>query len=272
MTRSVLLVRFAFAALVAIIGSTWALADSSDIPILSPPDVLHNFRFITSHSTVEQSGGLPPYTIDWNVAGKFGLSVGFNHILTPTPTATPPAITGRAAFVNVDAYLFHPQSAGPASAIALDLDSVLNLTGLKGTFQVPTDLHFSGDDDQGIPIQMEAVIHGPLVHITGATLPVPTCATCGINMYKIDAYAFLGPFADFNLDGTIDRKDLQILMSNRGMRSGATFEQGDANGDGAVDGSDFLLWQPTLGATTSLSAFSDLSTSGAIRERTKQQT
>ena len=27
-------------------------------------------------------------------------------------------------------------------------------------------------------------------------------------MYKIDAFATLGPYADFNLDGVVDNKDL----------------------------------------------------------------
>src|SRR5262249_34808302 len=152
-------------------------------------------------STVEVSGGLPVFSVDWNVAGKFGLDTGYDGLLTPTPppTTTPPVLSGHASFVNVDAYMFHPMSAGPASAVAIDLNQTLNLTCLKGTFKVPSDIHFTGDDGQGIPMQLEAVTRGPLLHLTGATLPVPTCATCGINMYKIDAYAFLGPFADFNL-------------------------------------------------------------------------
>jgi hypothetical protein len=110
-------------------------------------------------------------------------------------------------------------------------------------------------------MQLEAVIRGPLLHLTGATLPVPTCASCGINMYKVDAFATIAPYADFNLDGVVDSKDLHVLMSNMGMQSGASFEQGDTNGDGVVDGSDFLLWQRTLGAATNLSEFSDLSAS-----------
>lgn len=252
-------------ALAVVVGASWAsvsLADTDDVAGI--PEILRNFRFITSKSTVEVSGGLPVFDVDWNVAGKFGLATGYDGLLTPAPppTTTPPALSGHASFVNVNAYMFHPMSAGPASAIAIDLNQTLNLTGLKGTFKIPSDIHFTGDDGQGIPIQLEAVIHGPLLHLTGATLPVPTCASCGINMYKVDAFATIAPYADFNLDGVIDSKDEQILKSNMGMLTGATFEQGDTNGDGAVDGLDFLLWQQSLGTATSLSAFSDLSTSG----------
>ena len=111
-------------------------------------------------------------------------------------------------------------------------------------------------------MQLEAVTRGPLLHLTGATLPVPTCASCGINMYKIDAFATLAPYADFNLDGVVDNKDLHVIMSNIGLQTGASFEQGDTDGNGVVDGNDLLEWQRSFGAATSLSAFSDLSASG----------
>jgi hypothetical protein len=178
-------------------------------------------------------------------------------------------VQGHASFIDVKGILFNPRSATPAPDWGLDLDATLNLSGLKGTFKVPGDIHFTGDDGQGIPMQLEAVIHGPLLHLTGATLAVPTCASCGINMYKVDAFATIAPYADFNLDGVVDSKDLHILMSNIGMVGGATFEQGDTNGDGNVDGTDFVLWQRELGAATNLSAFSDLSASGtAVPEPT----
>ena len=254
MNRLLLLVHPVFVLLAGAICTNAALADSTDVADPTIPDILRNFRFITSHSTVEQSGGLPLYTIDWNVAGKFGLATGDDGLLTPTPTPTT-TISGHASFVNVNAYMFHPQSAGPASAIALDLDSVLNLSGLKGLFKVPSDIHFTGDDGQGIPIELEAVTVGPLMRITGGTLPVPTCASCGINTYKVDAFAAVAPYADFNLDGVIDGADFSIWRANMGMETAASFEQGDANGDGIVDGADYVIWRHTLGSATSLGAF-----------------
>jgi hypothetical protein len=251
--------------LAVFVGAFWAgaaLADTTDIADI--PDFLRDYRFITSKSTVEVSGGLPVFSYDLNIAGKFGLVTGYDGLETPTPTpvVSPPVISGHAEFVNVKGILFNPRSASPLPTPGWDLDKTLNLSGLKGTFKVPSDIHFTGDDGQGIPMQLEAVIRGPLLHLTGATLPVPTCATCGINMYKVDAFATIAPYADFNLDGVVDSKDLHILMSNMGMQSSTSFEQGDTNGDGAVDGSDFLLWQRTLGTATNLSAFSDLSASG----------
>lgn len=244
----------------AFVGMTWATAALADSPDATIPDILRNYRFISSRSTVEVSGGLPVFSVDWNVAGKFGLASGYDGLLTPTST---PTLSGHASFVDVDAYMFHPLSAGPASAIAIDLDRTLNLSGLKGTFKVPGDIHFTGEDGQGIPINLEAVLKGPLLHLTGATLPVPTCASCGINMYKVDALAVVGPYADINLDGVVNDADWRILTSNIGPKTGATFEQGDIDGNGVVDGTDLLLWQRSLGAATSLSEFSNLSASGS---------
>jgi hypothetical protein len=75
--------------------------------------------------------------------------------------------------------------------------------------------------------------------------------------------AYVGPYADFNLDGMVDRLDTDVLSSNIGTFANATFEQGDADGDGDVDGDDFLAWQREIGPATPMSAFTSASSSGA---------
>jgi hypothetical protein len=52
--------------------------------------------------------------------------------------------------------------------------------------------------------------------------------------------------ADFNGDETVDEFDLRDWTANFGSTS-ATSEQGDADGDADVDGSDVLQWQRDLG-------------------------
>jgi autotransporter-associated beta strand protein len=52
--------------------------------------------------------------------------------------------------------------------------------------------------------------------------------------------------ADFNLDGVVNQSDLVIVKSNFGLSSGAKFSQGDADGNGLVDGRDLMVWQMTL--------------------------
>jgi hypothetical protein len=52
----------------------------------------------------------------------------------------------------------------------------------------------------------------------------------------------LGP-GDFNGDGRVDGVDFLIWQSHYPRSSGGTPDGGDANGDGKVDGVDFLIWQ-----------------------------
>jgi endonuclease/exonuclease/phosphatase family metal-dependent hydrolase len=49
--------------------------------------------------------------------------------------------------------------------------------------------------------------------------------------------------ADFNYSRTVDATDLATWQNNYGLASGATRGQGDANGDGQVNGRDLLIWQ-----------------------------
>jgi hypothetical protein len=48
---------------------------------------------------------------------------------------------------------------------------------------------------------------------------------------------------DFNGDGRVDGVDFLIWQSHYPRSSGGTPDGGDANGDGQVDGVDFLVWQ-----------------------------
>jgi hypothetical protein len=48
---------------------------------------------------------------------------------------------------------------------------------------------------------------------------------------------------DFNGDGKVDGVDFLNWQSNYPKSSGGTCDHGDANGDSKVDGVDFLVWQ-----------------------------
>ncbi len=54
--------------------------------------------------------------------------------------------------------------------------------------------------------------------------------------------------ASFDGDGDVDGQDFLIWQLNFGTMSGATFSQGDADLDGDVDGQDFLIWQLNFGS------------------------
>jgi len=223
-----------------------------------PPDILREYRFVPSHSNVHVSGGSSSYDMDLSIAGRFGLVTGYDY--EPSPTAHVPTLAPHAEFVDVNAILFNPRSAAPIPVPGWDLDKTLNLTGLKGTFTDPSELHFSGADGQGIPIKLDATLRGPLLHLTGINFLPPTCFSCTQYVgYKVDALAVIRSYADFNLDGVIDNADYAVWKANVGTPVNASFEQGDANGDGVVDGADYVVWRHTLGPATSVGLFADSS-------------
>ena len=62
-----------------------------------------------------------------------------------------------------------------------------------------------------------------------------------------------GTPGDFNGDGNIDGADFVIWQTNFPNNTGtATLDMGDANGDGSVDGADFVVWQTSFPTTASI--------------------
>ncbi|MBA4105341.1 MAG: hypothetical protein C0485_06250 [Pirellula sp.] len=54
--------------------------------------------------------------------------------------------------------------------------------------------------------------------------------------------------ADFNGDGLVDGADFLVWQQNLGLAEGATNEQGDADGNAAVNDLDLAAWQTNFGA------------------------
>lgn len=237
--------RIHFWAVVSLVGlfATQAAAD--------PPDILRNYRFIPSHSSVHVTGGFAGFDMDLSIEGGFGLVTGYDYDISPTTHV--PILVRHAEFVDVNAILFNPLSMAPRPVPGWDLDQTLSLSGLAGTFQDPSLLSFTGVEGQGWPIKLQATIHDRLLHLTGENDP----GCCDFFGYKVDAFAHLAPYADFNLDGVVDRADVNLLLVNIGLSANASFEQGDADGDGDVDGDDFLTWQGQVGTAVALSSFTD---------------
>jgi peptidyl-prolyl cis-trans isomerase A (cyclophilin A) len=57
------------------------------------------------------------------------------------------------------------------------------------------------------------------------------------------------PPGDYNFDGTVNQLDLQTIQADYGSTTKA---EADGNGDGRVDGRDFLLWQRSYGQTSAM--------------------
>src|SRR3954469_6824086 len=167
---------------------------------------IRDYGFIPSRSIVHVSGGSPGYDMNLDIAGRFGWVSGLDEVLGPGQI---PMLVPHGQFVDVHAILFNPLSAAPRPVPGWDLDKTLNLTGLQSTYdKISNEFILSGVDGQGIPIRLEAALRGPLFHLTGMNFLPPTCFSCTQYIgYKVDALAFLKPYADFNLDGTVDAAD-----------------------------------------------------------------
>jgi hypothetical protein len=61
---------------------------------------------------------------------------------------------------------------------------------------------------------------------------------------------------DFDGDGDVDGADFVAWQTNFPKESGATLAQGDADGDGDVDGADFVVWQTNFPFTPGAAASS----------------
>lgn len=68
--------------------------------------------------------------------------------------------------------------------------------------------------------------------------------------YEIVAVAPPAADADFNSDGVVDGADFLVWQQNFGLTEGATNEQGDADGNFAVNDLDLAAWQLNYGVGT----------------------
>ena len=59
---------------------------------------------------------------------------------------------------------------------------------------------------------------------------------------------------DFDGDGAVDGDDFLAWQTGFGIPAGATRADGDADLDGDVDGNDFLIWQSNFGSDAGHSA------------------
>ena len=124
-----------------------------------------------------------------------------------------------------------------------DLDKTLNLSGLKGTFTVPDDLFFLGADGQGQAIRLEATVAGRLLHLTGGTATPFAAISFDIRSTRGRTSCrgpILMPMA------ALTRPTMTIWQQHFGS-SVAAGADGDANGDGYVDATDYTVWRDQLG-------------------------
>lgn len=241
-----------------------------------PPDLLRNYRFITRHSTLDVSGGFAGFDMDLPIHGSFGLVTGYRY--TKDSIDAIPRLQRYAEFVDVQAEAINPTDFGPYS---FDLDESLNLSGLEGApgpLMLPLDNWlFGGVDGQGAKMSLHAIEVDRWLVMFGSNDTV----CCDYFDYEITAIARQMPFADFDLDGDSDRDDFRRLVANFGLWDGglwdgglwdggqsseAMLEYGDSDGDGDVDGTDFLNLQRDQGETVeSVLGFATSTVASSVR-------
>jgi len=57
-------------------------------------------------------------------------------------------------------------------------------------------------------------------------------------------------YADFDLSGDVGRSDFRVLEAHFGTHAGAGWIEGDADGDGAVNFLDYLIWKAKVGLSS----------------------
>jgi hypothetical protein len=78
---------------------------------------------------------------------------------------------------------------------------------------------------------------------SAADLPSGDGTAGGSAVFYVVSRTSSGLPGDFNGDGFVNGADFLIWQQNYGKIGGATLAMGDANGDGNVTGADFLVWQ-----------------------------
>jgi hypothetical protein len=235
------------------------LCDEAASQSLVRPDwrILRNYSFIPSRSTLHVTGGLAGVDWDLSIRGKFGVVTGVESGVTCAAIGCPPPPRFPfARFVNVEATAFDPKTIfdprvmSPVNWPNLDLEDTLNLMGLRGTFRetAPNHLMFHGEDGQGAPIKIAAVIRGPLIRLTGEN--VPNCAGCADYFgYKLDAVGYRRPHADVNFDGAVDVADY-VMWSKTAVQSGGS-------GGSSDEVVDYQTWRTQFGDVTDFSLVDD---------------
>lgn len=225
----------------ALCGWVGSLAQVAQAQVSDAPTFHRSYRFLSSQSVLNESGGFFPRDVDYQVFGTFDLVTGWDDR---------ESWPGQSAkFENVDAWASHP-----LADMIINLDDALNLSGLKGEqlpVLAPFDVYrFDGKTENESSVRLFARILTPWIYLNGETTPPPGGAD--MLQYKLDAVARQFPYADFDDSGVVDADDLSEWESAFGASAPNALTLppvGDANGDQMVDGADFLSWQRQLGET-----------------------
>lgn len=189
----------------------------------SHPIVLREFTFDSDTSRLGVTGGFAGIDDVYGIEGTFGIAIGFDEVFDPPTLSLVPFVR----FAAVDAVLTKP---GLLSGS--DLDGLLNLTGLEGSFVYGPDhrgLLFTGEDGQGQPMKVRVSVRNKQLHLEGGN----AAGCCDFFNFRLNAFADLPHMGDINKDGYVGIADLNMVLSDFG--NNVTPMMGaDADWDGYV--------------------------------------
>ncbi len=200
--------------------------------IAIPPIILRTFTFDTDTSTFTVTGGIAGIHDTYSIDGNFGIALGMEQVDDPEHGF---ALVPFVQFAEVDAILTSPPGLlGPPNWMAgADLDSLLNLTGLEGSFVFPPDEHpgllFTGVDGGGQPMQVSVTVENKQLHLLGENNP----GCCDMFNFQLDAYADIPLMGDINGDGYVGLADLDMVLGSFDQTC-VPFMGPDVNADGHI--------------------------------------
>jgi hypothetical protein len=208
------------AVLLSLAGQAWAV----------PPIILREFTFDNDTSRLSITGGFAGIDQSYGIDGTFGLAIGYEELFDPPTTSLVPFVR----FAEVDAVLTGPPGllGGPGWFGGADLDDMLNLTGLEGSFVDGPDrpgLLFTGVDGQGQPMQVRVTVENRQLRLRGGN----DAGCCDFFNSQLDAYADIPFMGDVNRDGFIGIDDLNVVLGSFGQIRPPLMGP-DTDGDGYV--------------------------------------
>ena len=186
-------------------------------------------------------------------------------------SASPPVFRNRIYEINI--------------AAATDVSIGLPASGLTGQSYTPAakSLLWSGTADGAANGQnLEGLALGPRL-ANGSWVLIGVVDNDAMDIISNDTIvaftAAANPSADFNNDGAVDGSDLILWQRGLGKPIGATHAQGDADRDGDVDQADLQLWKSSVPAAAAATPVPEPATAPAagavlavaIRARRKQR-
>ena len=188
-----------------------------------------------------------PASLNLEDGSTVGLDVEIRARLEPGTSIGQATVVGDVEFSPFAT--FAVELAGHESGVDYDRLDVIGTADLGGTLEVELINDFVPQAGQVFTILTASAVHGAFNDVETVTQDV-------FEMEVEVGYASTRAFVrildlfipgDFNGDGVVDGEDFLVWQLGFGTTSGATAETGDADGDGDVDGEDFLTWQANLG-------------------------